>query len=408
VSGVLKDEARGSTSLKIGRLSKGLVVFEIALSCGLLVAAGLMIRSVTKLRTMDPGFDPRSVFTARVGFPEAYADTAAQRRFFEQLEGTLAAIAGVRVASLSTGLPGVWGDQSELAVEGVTYASARDYPRAGTLAVTPGFFATFGLRVLQGRALQPSDREGTLPVAVVSQRFAARFFSGGDAVGRRIRLGGAASRAPWVTIVGVAPDVFSGAPVAPRDERVYLPLAQHHASFVHLAVRTAGPPAGFAPAVRDAVAAVNPDLPIFSSYTMEEALVRPLWFIRVFGTMFMIFGVLALFLASVGLYAVMAFSVGRRTREVGIRMALGADRGKVVRMVFGQGLAQLGVGMTVGLALALGVSQLLSIMLFDVQPRDPLVYGGVVGVLVLSGLMACLVPARRATRVDPLVALRAE
>jgi ABC-type antimicrobial peptide transport system permease subunit len=156
------------------------------------------------------------------------------------------------------------------------------------------------------------------------------------------------------------------------------------------------------------VASINADIPIYWPYSMDEALARPLWFIRVFGTMFMIFGFIALFLASVGLYAVMAFSVSRRTREVGIRMALGAGSPDVVRMVFGQGLLQLAIGMTAGLALALGVSRVLGMLLFDVQPRDPVVFGSVAAVLTLAGLLACLFPARRAARVDPLVALRAE
>jgi predicted permease len=408
IQGILKDEARGSTSLRIGKLSKALVVFEIALSCGLLVAAGLMIKSVAKVRTMDPGYDPRNVFTARVGFPAAYTDTVMQRRFFERLEPKLAAIPGVRAVSLSSGLPGVNGGNNEFAIEGVTYASERDYPRTGELIVTPGYFETFGLRPVRGRALTTSDRQGALPVAVVSENFAARFFGGTDPIGRRVRLGGARSAEPWVTIVGVVPDVYSGDPSEPVDRRVYVPIAQRHSSFVSLAVRTAGPPAAVAPALRAAVASVDPDIPIYWPYTMEEALARPLWFIRVFGTMFMVFGFIALFLASVGLYAVMAFSVSRRTREVGIRMALGANRGNVVRMVFGQGLAQLGIGMAAGLALALGVSRVLSVILFDVKPRDPAVFGGVVGVLVLAGLAACLFPARRATRVDPLVALRTD
>jgi putative ABC transport system permease protein len=408
LQGVLKDEARGSTSLRIGRLSKVLVVFEIALSCGLLVAAGLMIKSVTKIRTMDPGYDPRNMFTARVGFPAAYTDTAMQRRFFERLEPALAALPGVRAASLSSGLPGASGGNDQIAVEGATYANDRDYPSSGTLTVTPGFFSTFGLRPVRGRALEASDRDGALRVTVVSQRFADRFFKGTDAIGRRVRIGGPRSTAPWLTIVGVVPDVYSGNPSEPRDEQLYVPLAQNHTNFMSLAVRTAGPPAAMAPAVRGVVAAIDPDIPIYWPYTMEEALARPFWFVRVFGTMFMIFGFIALFLASVGLYAVMAFSVGRRTREVGIRMALGAEPGAVVRMVFGQGLAQLAVGMTAGLALALGVSRVMSILLFDVQPRDPVVFGGVAAVLVLAGLMACLLPARRATRVDPLVALRTD
>ena len=407
INEVLKDSTRGSSSLKIGKMSKALVIFEIALSCGLLVAAGLMIKSVAKIRNMDPGYPTANMFTARVGFPAGYTDTLMQKRFFEQLEPKLAALPGVRAASISSGLPGVGGGGSDFAVEGATYANARDYPRASTLSVTPSFFGTFGLPIRRGRGVEPSDREATLPVAVVSQRFADKHFKG-DAIGRRIRLGNAESKEPWRTIVGVVPDVYSGNPEEPKDERVYLPFAQSHSNFASLAVRTSGPPAAIAPALRDAVASVNADIPIYFPYTLEEALARPLWFIRVFGTMFMIFGFIALFLASVGLYAVMAFSVSRRTREVGIRMALGAQGRDVVRMVFGQGLMQLAIGMTAGLALALGVSRVLSILLFDVQPRDPVVFGSVVGVLTLAGLMACFLPARRATRVDPLVALRSE
>jgi predicted permease len=383
-------------------------VFEIALSCGLLVAAGLMIKSVAKIRTMDPGFETANLFTARVGFPAAYTDTVMQRRFFEQLEPRLASLPGVKSASLSSGLPGTGGGSGSFAVEGATYANDRDYPSAGTLTVSPNFLATFGLRVLQGRGIDARDREGTLPVVVVSQRFARKHFAGQDAIGRRIRMGGKDSKAPWRTIVGVVPDVYSGDPDEPRDERVYFPLAQNHTSFMSLAVRTSGPPMAIVPAVRDAVASINADIPIYWPYSMDEALARPLWFIRVFGTMFMIFGFIALFLASVGLYAVMAFSVSRRTREVGIRMALGARTPDVVRMVFRQGLLQLAVGMTAGLALALGVSRVMSVILFDVQPRDPVVFGGVAGVLTLAGLMACFLPARRAARVDPLVALRTD
>jgi predicted permease len=408
INEVLKDETRGSSSLKIGKMSRVLVVFEIALSCGLLVAAGLMIKSVAKIRTMDPGFETANMFTARVGFPAAYTDTVMQRRFFEQLEPRLASLPGVRGAALSSALPGAGGGGGSFAIEGATYANDRDYPSASTLTVSSNFFSTFGLRVLQGRGVEARDREGTLPVAVVSQRFARKHFAGQDAIGRRIRMGGKDSKAPWLTIVGVVPDVFSGDADEPRDERVYFPLAQNHTSFMSIAVRTSGPPMAIMPAVRDAVASINQDIPIYWPYSMEEALARPLWFIRVFGTMFMIFGFIALFLASVGLYAVMAFSVSRRTREVGIRMALGARSPDVVRMVFRQGLLQLGIGMTVGLALALGVSRVMSVVLFDVQPRDPAVFGGVAAVLTLAGLMACLFPARRAARVDPLVALRGD
>jgi ABC-type antimicrobial peptide transport system permease subunit len=245
-------------------------------------------------------------------------------------------------------------------------------------------------------------------VVVVNQAFAAKYFGGRDPIGKRIRLGTSQSTASWLTVVGVIGNTFSGDPENMRPPFMYLPLAQHHERFLSMAVRTAGAPMAITPQVRDVVSSLNRDIPIYWVYSMTEALERPLWFVRVFGTMFMIFGVIALFLAAVGLYAVMAFSVGRRTREVGIRMALGAKPADVVRMVLRQGAWQLGLGMAAGLTLALGVAQLMTVVLFDVQPRDPAIFAAVVSVLSIAGLLACLVPARRATRVDPLSALRAE
>jgi putative ABC transport system permease protein len=405
---VLKDESRGSSSLKIGKMSKALVVFEIALSCGLLVASGLMIKSVTKLRNMDPGFRTEDIFTARVGFPATYTDTALQKRFHEQLRERLLQIPGAKSASIMAGLPAVGGNGGNFTVEGVTYNEERDVPNSSWNAVSPGFFETFEIKAIKGRVLDESDREAGLPVAVVNQEFAGQYFRGKDALGGRIRQGGRTSPQPWLTIVGIVPTLYSGDPDEPREAEYYVPLAQRHSSFASLAVRTTGNPMAITQQVRQTVASLNPDIPIYFVYSMEEAFARPTWFIRVFGTMFMIFGFIALFLASVGLYAVMSFAVSRRVREVGIRMALGAQAGDVIRMIFGQGAWQLGVGLVLGLGLAAGVAQLLTILLFDVQPRDPSIFGAVVVVLALAGLSACMIPARRATRVDPLVALRTD
>jgi len=408
ISELLKDESRGSSSLKMGRVSRVLVVFEIALSCGLLVAAGLMIKSVANMRDMDPGFATANLFTARIGFPAAYTDTVMQRRFFEQLEPKLAAIPGARAVSLSSVLPGAPVANGDFAVAGSRYATDRDYPRASTLMVTPDFFKAFDLRVLHGRGIEASDRADAVPVAVVSQRFATKFFKGSDVVGQRIRMGGRTSEAPWRTIVGVVPDSYSGDPAKPLGERVYLPLAQNRTNFVSIAVRSDGNPMALTPAVREAVASINPDVPIYAVLSMEASLASRLWFIQVFGTMFMIFGFIALFLAAIGLYAMMAFSVSGRTREIGVRVALGARESDVLRLVLGQGMRQLAVGLAVGLALSLAISQLMSVVLFDVQPRDPVIFGSVVAVLAIAGLMACFVPARRAARLDPLIALRDE
>jgi predicted permease len=409
ISEVLKDESRGASSLRIGRMSRVLVIFEIALSCGLLVAAGLTIKSIAKLRAIDYGFTSQNIFTARLGFPAAYTDTVKQRQLWETLAQRLGELPGARSAALVSNLPGTGLGGSAFAIEGRAYATDRDYPSTRAINVTPSYFETFGVSVLQGRAIGAQDRAESDPVVMVNQAFVRQFFAGESPLGRRIRFGGSRSTGPWRTIVGVVPDFYSGSTDEPRPPAVIAPLAQRHNSFVSIAVRTGGGNAmAITPAVRQAVTALDPDIPLYWVYSMEEALARPTWFYRVFGTMFMIFGVVALFLAAIGLYAVMAFSVSRRARELGIRMALGAQARDVVRLIMRQGLWQLGIGMTAGLGIAAGLSRLLRILLFEVQPRDPFIFAGVVAVLLATGLLACLIPAKRATLVDPNVALRAE
>lgn len=293
-------------------------------------------------------------------------------------------------------------------LEGQTYLKDQDYPNARWLAVTPGFFNTLEIPLVSGRAFSESDRADAPPVLIVNKAFAAKYFKGVDPIGKRIRLGNSRSTAPWATVVGVSGNVFSGNQTESTPPAFFQPFAQARSGFVYISARAAGAPMALTPAIRDAVAGLNPDIPLYWVQTLEDATAQSLWFVRVFGTMFMIFGFVALFLASVGLYAVMSFSVSRRTREVGIRMALGAQGADVVRLIFGQGALQLGIGMTAGLALAFGISQLLTVVLFQVQPRDPVVFGGVAVVLIGVGLLACFVPAKRATRVDPLVALRSD
>jgi putative ABC transport system permease protein len=410
INEILKDETRGSSSFRIGRISKGLVIFEIALSCGLLVAAGLMIKSVTRLRNLDPGFTTKDVFTARVGFPVAYTDTIAQWRFFDDVLQKVSAIPGVVSASVSSGIPATrqgFGGNT-FGVEGQSYLKDKDYPNARWLSATPDFFNTLKTPVLEGRAFTIGDRPGELPVAIVNREFVNKFFKNQNPIGKRIRLGDSRSKAPWLTVVGVVGNMFSGDNENPIVPAIFQPFAQSRVSFAWISARTAGPPTAITASVRQAVASVNADIPLYWVDSLDSQIAQQVWFVRVFGTMFMIFGFVALFLASVGLYAVMSFSVSRRIREVGIRMALGARAADVVRMIFRQGLVELVVGMTLGLLLAAGIGQTLKVILFQVEPRDPQIFAGVAVALTLVGLIACLVPARRATQVDPLVALRSE
>ncbi len=410
INEILKDETRGTSSFRIGKITKALVIFEIGLSCSLLVAAGLMIKSVTRLRNIDPGFTTKDVFTARIGFPAAYTDTVAEWRFFDDVADRVSALPGVRAAAISSGLPGArqgLGGNS-FAIEGQQYLKDKDYPGARWGSVTPTFFATLDVPILQGRGFTAADRPGALPVAIVNKAFVQKFFKNSNPIGRRIRLGQSKSKNPWLTIVGISADMFTGDEDEPTGPIIFQPFAQARTTFVYLSARTTGPALGLTQSVRDAVSAVNADIPLYWVQTLDAAIAEQFWFVRIFGTMFVIFGAVALFLASVGLYAVMSFSVSRRTREVGIRLALGAQAGNVIRMIFGQGLVQLAIGMALGLAMALGIAQLLKVILFQVQPRDPAIFGGVVAVLLGVGLLACLVPARRATSIDPLVALRSD
>jgi predicted permease len=410
INEILKDDSRGASSFRIGKISKALVVFEIALSCGLLVAAGLMIKSVAKMRTMDTGFDGARVFTARIGFPVAYTDTVAQWQFFDEAVERVAALPGVQSAAIASGLPaarqGFNGNGFE--IEGQRYLKPSDYPPTRSASVTPDFFKTLGIPTLRGRTITSSDRVDAPPIVVVNKAFVDKFFPSTDPIGRRIRLGGANTKAPWLTIVGIVGNVFTGQQQNPMAPAVFQPFAQARVNFVYITARANGDPIALTRPIREAVASLNPDIPLYWVQTLDEAASQALWFVRVFGTMFMIFGFVALFLASVGLYAVMSFSVSRRTREVGIRMALGAQARNVVSMIFGQGVLQLAIGMTLGLALAFGISQVMTVVLFQVEPHDPLIFGGVALVLVVVGLLACLIPARRATLVDPLVALRSD
>ena len=409
VNEVLKDESRGSSSLRMGRFSKGLVMFEIALSCGLLAAGGLTTKSILKLRNIDYQFDMENVFTARVGlFETDYPDGAARLRFYQELRERLEALPGAQAASISCCLPGMWAWGSRFAVEGESYDRDQDYPETRQAVISPGYFETFGVQVLQGRDFNRQDNAESLPVAMVNQSFARKFFSGESPLGRRVRLGTSESEQPWLTIVGVVPDMHMSGHENEEPEAIYVPLALNTPRFMSIAVRAAGPPLALTPQVRDVVASIDQNLPIYWVDTLQGRIAQDTWFYVVFGTLFIIFGAVGLFLALIGLYGVMGFSVSSRTKEVGVRMALGAEGGDVLKMILKQGGILVGVGLTVGLLLALALGHGLSIILFDVQPFDPLILLGIIIVLAGTAMLASFIPARRATRVDPVVALQYE
>jgi predicted permease len=408
----LKEESRGTTSGRLGRFSNGLVVLELAVSCGLLIAAGLMIKSVVQLKTLDMPFAVEKVLTARVDLPQrSYPDSAASIRFFDQLLPRLQAVPGVEAATLSDGLPAAGNGTIPVQIEGKAYPLESDSPLAREGIVTPGYFDTFQTPVLNGREFTPTDVAGSQPVAIVNESFARLHYPSVNPVGHQFKRVRPKGGEPWLTIVGVVPDLLmegignnNASPVG-----YYIPIAQSDvANGVRIAVRTQGDPAAMAPLLRAAVASLDNDLAIYEVDALRTVIERQTWFYTIFGTFFMVFGVCALFLAAAGLYGVMSFAVTQRTREMGVRSALGAQSAELILLVMRKSVVQLAVGLALGLGLALLASGALQPVLYHVNPRDVTVFVGVVIVLALASLIASFLPAWRVTKVDPGLALAAE
>ena len=408
VHDILKDETRGTSSHRLGRFSAALVVGEIALSCALLVAAGMMVKSVINLQRLDLGFEPDRIFTARLGLFDAdYPDDEARRRFYDAFLEGLHADPQVEAAGLTTALPANGSPTLQVAIEGVVYADERDRPEVYVANVSAGYFEALAAPVTEGRELGLQDVEGSVEVAVVNESFARTYFGAESPVGRRIRVGG---NPAWVSIVGVVGDLYVGAggPFGQSDqtEQAFRPIAQvEGVRFVSVVARTRGAPGTFGATAQSIVQRLDPALPLYWVRTMDESVETATFAFGLFGSLFTTFGVAALFLAAVGLYGVMAFSVSRRTQEMGVRMAMGAEPRSILALVLAQGMKQLAVGGAIGLLLGAALVQPMTVVFFDVRPSDPTVYGAIVVTMVASGLLACVIPARRATRVSPVEAL---
>jgi putative ABC transport system permease protein len=407
-SGLLADASRGTSSRRVGRVMGRLIGAEMAVSLVLLVAAGLCVRSAVNLRTYDFAFDPEGVYTSNVRLPDGRYDDAADRAaLVAQLEQRLAAIPGASSVAFTTNVPGIEAPRGPVAVEAVHDPADADLPRALHVAVSPAFFGTFRGGVLAGRAFDARDGPDALPVAIVNHAFERTFLPDG-AVGHRIALPTPEGRTEWLTVVGVAPDLMAGGLERELEEAVYRPLAQDvPASFV-LAVRSSIAPTALAQPVREAVAAVDPDVVLHFGGPLDAAIDAANSAFAWLSALFLLAGLIALFLAAIGLYGVMAFWVAQRTREIGVRMALGGGRRAIVGLVLRQAMTQIAAGLVVGLAAAAAVAWLLHGVLLDVAPWDPLVFGPVLVVLLAAAWLGCALPALRATRVNPQSALAAE
>ena len=410
--GTLKEGGRSATADRTGRgVRRVLVVAEMALALTLLAGAGLLIKSVARLSAVDTGFRPEKLLTFHVALPQAkYAGDTARAALWDRLVPTLAALPGVQGAGATTVLPfgGGWSTGS-FTVEGHQPAEGQPGPWGDIRIVTPDFLRTLGAPLVRGRHFEARDAIGAPPVAVVDEEMVRRYWPDGDPIGKRITFDDASdSTAQWITVVGVVGHTKHEGLDADARVQLYLPSAQAAQGGMWVAVRTPGDPLALVPAVRRAVRSVDADLPIARVEAMETLVERSVGQRRLAMILLGTFAGIALVLAAVGIYGVMSFAVEQRTHELGVRMALGAGRRRVLALVVGQGMALAAVGVVVGLAGALALTRLIGSQLYAVRATDPATLAVVAVLLAATSLVATLVPALRATRVDPVIALREE
>jgi predicted permease len=409
----LKESVRGSDGRRSQRLRSALVVAEMSLAVVLLVGAGLMIRSVRNLAALRPGFDPDSVLTLRVSVPRASAKptagppplAVAARTLLERVRS----VAGVTAASIVSDVPlGGGGGAVFYAAEGQPTLTAQNVPRAYVHRVTPDFFNTMRIEMLSGRTFTNAEATPDSPAVVVSERVVKRFWPGQDPVGKRIKLGALTSSQPWLSIVGVVAEVkYRGLPENPTaDPDLYFPFLDRNQQ-LSLVVRTGISPTAVAAPIREAIHATDSSIPVYSVATMNDLVSAQTSRLRFTMWLMGVFAGAALLLAVVGLYGVMSYLVTQRTREIGIRIALGATSSEVRRLIVGGGARMIGAGILVGVAASLGLMRLVRSLLYEVTVSDPAAAGAVL-LLGLVALAACYIPAVRATRVDPVLALRHE
>ncbi|HEX5483832.1 MAG TPA: ABC transporter permease [Terriglobia bacterium] len=407
----LKESGRGASGgLHRTHTHAALVIGEIAMALVLLTAAGLLIRSFLSLEQVDPGFDPHHVLSVRLDSPP-HVPHARQFSFFSQVLERVRALPGVRSASGIFGLPFSEVDANTgFEIEGHPVAEA-NRPVTSYMAVAPGYFRTLGIPLRKGHDFTPDDDLAAPPVAIINETLAKRFFPGEDPIGHRIQPGisnGYGNKEPWREIVGVVGDVKLHSLAAGPEPECYVPLAQSPIGLMTLVIRTGGDPLQVVPAVRTVIDSANKDAAAYNIKTLDELLAGSVAQPRFVTLLLGAFAALALLLAAVGLYGLIAYSVARRTHEIGIRMALGAQKRDVLRLVVGQGMILTLIGVGIGIIGALGLTRFLSSLLYGVKPTDPVTFVAVSLILTAVALLACYIPARRAMKIDPMEALRYE
>ena len=407
VSDALKEGGRSSTGRQL--LRRAIVVAEMSIALPLLVAAGLGVLGTNRFLNGPQGYDPDGVLVMRLVLPErSYPDVASRRRFAERALAEIAAVPGVEHAGAVNNLPASGSNWSRtIEVDGHPAADPRNPPAVDSRIMTPDYFTVMRIPIRRGRGFTASDREGAAPVAIISESMAQRYWPGEDPIGRRVRLG-KDPKDPWLTVVGVSGDIIQDWFDKRNAPTVYRPLAQAPPDSMGIAVRTTGDPAAAAGAVRQALLRVDRTQPVFEMMTMRVQLKERTIGLQYLAAIMTVFGGLALLLAAVGLYAVIAYLVAQRRHEIGLRIALGASARDVVRMTVGQALRLTLAGAAIGLVLSIALSRLMEAGILGIATSDARVFLAFAAVLIASAMLAGYLPARRAATIDPMIALRAE
>ena len=417
VNQLLKEDTRTSSSLRVGRFSKFLVMVQIALCCVLLIGAGLMLKMVNNLNAFDLPYDPESIFQVRTAlYNTEYPTDSSKLSFFDSLLSNLKVIPGIDAVALTSTHSVPFTFWRRIIIDGESYVTEDDYPWACSAGVSPDFFEVFNAPILEGRAFYDTDTADSQQVAIVNTDFAEQYWPEQSALGKRFKVY-FPEGLPWLTIVGVVPDLqMEGFNWDDQDRfpGFYVPMPQktifernETTRYMTIVLKGTGrDPMNWLPTVRQEVQKLSPNQPVYDSKTVQMAIDERSRFRKFFSGLFIAFGIAATFLASIGIYGVMSFSVNQRTQEMGVRKALGAEPHNILAMIFKQSSKQLGVGIIIGLLLAIVSSNILHSIYSNFSPYDLSVYLTVIGVIVTVGILSVWIPARNASRVEPMEALR--
>lgn len=405
----LKDGVRSSGTVRAGYLSAALVVAQFALTLVLLAGAGTFVRGFFDNLTLNPSTPAHQILTARFHLPDSrYPSVETRVRFLDRTLAQVRALPGVTQAAAVNVPPELGSMWRDIEIEGRPTADPKHRPTGGFLVQLPGYFATIDLPLQQGRDFTGEDGAKGREAAIVSREFAERFWPHEQALGKRFRTYSDGKTGPWVAVVGVVANFVQEPQEASPPPLAYLPERQEGEAWMSLLVRSSGDPLLLTSAVRATVQGLDQDLPLIEVRTLAGAIERSRWFLAVFGTLFSIFGCMGLLMAAVGIYAVMAQASSRRTREIGVRMAMGATSGHILALILKRGMWQLAIGLIIGLAAAIPAVRLLVKIGMRISPSDPWAFAVIVTILVAAGIFACWLPARRAAGLEPVKALRYE